>query len=70
MMQFALARCFAPQQVIAVFVDRLAGNTRVHRFYERFGFQFVESQRFGNDGCFVYCVNRADWHHGSAIAWR
>jgi aminoglycoside 6'-N-acetyltransferase len=45
MMQLAVARCFAPQQVITVLVDRLAGNTRVHRFYERFGLQFVESRR-------------------------
>jgi aminoglycoside 6'-N-acetyltransferase len=56
--------------VTAVLVDPLAGNTRVHRFYERFGFQFVESRRFGNDDCLVYRVNRADWHHESAIALR
>ncbi|MCC5613069.1 hypothetical protein LC612_41950 [Nostoc sp. CHAB 5834] len=62
MMQLAVARCFAPQQMIAVLVVRLADNTRVHRFYERFGFQFVESRRFGNDGYLVYRVNRADWH--------
>lgn len=43
MMQLLLARCFGDSQVIAVLVDPLAGNIRVHRFYERFGFQFVES---------------------------
>jgi aminoglycoside 6'-N-acetyltransferase len=70
MMQLALARCFADSQVTAVLVDPLAGNTRVHRFYERFGFQFVESRRFGNDDCLVYRLNRADWHHESAITSR
>lgn len=67
MMQLALARCFADPQVIAVLVDPLAGNTRVHRFYERFGFQFVESRRFGDDDCFVYRMNRVDWHHEGVI---
>ncbi|MEH2003143.1 MAG: GNAT family N-acetyltransferase [Nostoc sp.] len=70
MMQLALTRCFADPFVIAVLVDPLAGNTRVHRFYERFAFQFVESRRFGNDDCLVYRVNRADWHHESVIALR
>ncbi|MEH2209009.1 GNAT family N-acetyltransferase [Nostoc sp.] len=63
MMQLALARCFADPQVIAVLIDPLASNTRVHRFYERFGFQFVEPRRFGDDDCFVYRMNRVDWHH-------
>ncbi|WP_193197963.1 GNAT family N-acetyltransferase [Nostoc sp. MG11] len=70
MMQLALARCFADPLVTAVLVDPLASNTRVHRFYERFGFQFVESRRFGNDDCLVYSVNRGDWHHESVIASR
>ncbi len=68
MMQLALTRCFADLKVTAVLVDPLAGNTRVHRFYERFGFQFVESRRFGSDDCLVYRVNRADWHHENVIA--
>lgn len=69
-MQLALARCFADPQVMAVLVGPLAGNTRVHRFYERFGFQFVEPRRFGNDDCLVYRVNRADRHYESVIASR
>ncbi|MBN3893057.1 MAG: acetyltransferase [Nostoc sp. JL31] len=68
MMQLALARCFADPQVIAVLVDPLAGNTRVHRFYERFGFQIVESRQFGDDDCFVYRMNRVDWHHEGVIS--
>ena len=62
MMQLALTRCFAEYAVTAVLIDPLASNTRAHRFYERLGFQFVEPRRFGEDDCFVYRLNRADWH--------
>lgn len=60
MMQLALDRCFNDPLVTAVLVDPLASNTRAHRFYERFGFQFVERRRFGNDDCFVYRLNRSE----------
>ena len=63
MMQLALDRCFTDPLVKAVLVDPLASNTRAHRFYERLGFQFVEQRWFGDDDCFVYRLNRADWHH-------
>ncbi|MEM8672273.1 MAG: GNAT family N-acetyltransferase [Cyanobacteria bacterium P01_G01_bin.67] len=63
MMQLALNRCFAAPLVTAVLIDPLASNTRAHRFYERLGFQFVEQRWFGDDDCFVYQLNRADWHH-------
>lgn len=66
MMQLALARCFADPLVTAVLIDPLANNTRAHRFYERLGFQFVKPQRFGDDDCFIYCLNRADWHPENA----
>jgi aminoglycoside 6'-N-acetyltransferase len=59
-MQLALDRCFNDPLVTAVLVDPLASNTRAHRFYERFGFQFVERRRFGNDDCFVYRLNRSE----------
>jgi aminoglycoside 6'-N-acetyltransferase len=62
MMQLALARCFADLAVTAVLIDPLASNTRAQRFYERLGFQFVEPRRFDDDDCFVYRLNRADWH--------
>lgn len=68
MMQLALARCFSDPLVTAVLVEPLASNTRAHRFYERLGFQFVLERQFGNDDCFVYRLNRADWDHQSAIA--
>jgi aminoglycoside 6'-N-acetyltransferase len=61
MMQLALARCFADPSVTAVLVDPLVSNTRVHRFYERLGFQCIERRQFGQDVCFVYRINRADW---------
>ncbi|BAU65804.1 aminoglycoside N6'-acetyltransferase [Stanieria sp. NIES-3757] len=63
MMQLALSRCFADPLVTAVLVDPLASNARAHRFYERLGFQFLEQRCFGHDICFVYQLNRADWHH-------
>jgi len=59
MMQLALARCFAPPDVSAVLIDPLASNTRVHRFYGRLGFTFVERRHFGADDCFVYQLTRA-----------
>jgi aminoglycoside 6'-N-acetyltransferase len=61
MMQLAISRCFADPLVTAILIDPLANNTRAHRFYERLGFQFVEPRRFGDDDCFVYRLNRADW---------
>lgn len=68
MMQLALSRCFREPLVTAVLVDPLANNTRARRFYKRFGFQFVEQRWFGNDDCFVYRLNRADWERENAIA--
>ncbi len=67
-MQLALARCFADPRVTTVLIDPLASNTRAHCFYERLGFQFVEPRRFGDDDCFVYRLNRADWYPENAIA--
>ncbi|MBE9170391.1 acetyltransferase [Pleurocapsales cyanobacterium LEGE 06147] len=67
MMQLALSRCFTDPTVLAVLVEPLASNTRAHRFYERLGFQFVEQRQFGDDDCFVYRLNRADWISESAV---
>jgi aminoglycoside 6'-N-acetyltransferase len=63
MMHLALARCFAHPTVSAVLIDPLAANTRAHRFYERLRFRFVEHRRFGDDDCFVYRLDRADWSY-------
>lgn len=57
-MQLALDRCFTNPTVSVVLIDPLASNTRAHRFYERFGFQFVERRRFGEDECLVYRLGR------------
>jgi len=68
MMELALARCFADTAVSAVLIDPLANNTRVHPFYERLGFRFLEARRFGEDDCFVYRLDRADYrrrHHST-----
>jgi aminoglycoside 6'-N-acetyltransferase len=62
MMLLAIAWCFAEPSVTAILVDPLASNTRAHGFYQRLGFQFVERRRFGEDDCFVYRLNRTDWH--------
>lgn len=43
MMRLALARCFAPPAVTAVWIDPLVSNVRAHRFYERFGFVLSSS---------------------------
>jgi aminoglycoside 6'-N-acetyltransferase len=61
MMQLALARCFADPAVHSVLIDPLASNDRAQRFYERLGFRFVERRRFGEDDCFVYRLDRADY---------
>jgi len=66
MMQLALTRCFTDPEVTAVLVDPLVSNTRVHRFYERLGFQRIDRRQFGDDDCFVYCLNREDWHPENA----
>ncbi len=61
MMRAALARCFADPGVTAVVVDPLADNIRAHRFYQRFGFEFVERRRFGVDDCFVFRLERGHY---------
>lgn len=60
MMQMAIDRCFADPTITAILVDPLASNIRVHRFYERFGFQCVERRWFGKDDCLVYRLDRTD----------
>jgi aminoglycoside 6'-N-acetyltransferase len=65
MMRLALARCFAPPEVKAVLIDPLASNEQAHRFYERLGFEFLERRRFGQDDCFVYCLERDRYRNSS-----
>jgi aminoglycoside 6'-N-acetyltransferase len=63
MMRLALDRCFASTETIAVLIDPLISNTRSHRFYERFGFKFLQNRRFGEDDCRVYQLTRSDWQN-------
>jgi aminoglycoside 6'-N-acetyltransferase len=65
MMRLALARCFAESRIKAVLTDPLAGNTRVHRFYERLGFRAIARRTFGTDNCIVYRLDRAGWRAAS-----
>lgn len=61
MMVLGLERCFAPPSVVAVLVDPLASNVRAHRFYERFGFRFLERRTFGSDECMVLALDRTEY---------
>lgn len=58
MMRLAIARCFVDPSVHTILVDPLRDNIRARRFYERFGFTFVEHRRFGRDDCAVYHLRR------------
>ena len=61
MMKLALVKCFADPVVTAVLIDPLASNTRSHRFYERLGFKYIDRRYFGDDDCFIYQLERANW---------
>jgi len=54
MMDLAIEKCFADPKVTKILIDPLKTNTKVHRFYERLGFEFVEERVFNGDECFVY----------------
>lgn len=61
MMRRAIGRCFAEPAVTAILVDPLVRNTGALRFYERLGFRRIERRMFGEDDCYVYRLERADW---------
>ena len=60
MMKLALERCFSDAKVTAVLIDPLERNIRAHKFYEKFGFSFIEKRIFGEDECRVYRLERSD----------
>lgn len=66
MMQLAIAKCFASPEVSAILIDPLVSNTRAHRFDERLGFRRTDRRWFGDDDCFVYQLNRAEWQRENA----
>lgn len=61
MMRLATAGCFTDETVQAILVDPMVRNMRAHRFYERFGFKRLDRRMFGEDDCYVYRLDRADW---------
>ena len=72
MMRFAIERCFAEPAVRAILIDPLSNNLGAHRFYRRFGFEFVERRTFDETSdCFVFRLERDAWealgrHSGQA----
>ncbi|WP_421872252.1 GNAT family N-acetyltransferase [Marinoscillum sp.] len=65
MMQQAITKCFAPDNVQAIMIDPLKSNRAAHRFYKRFGFKFHEERCFGKDECYVFRLTRTDWNSHS-----
>jgi aminoglycoside 6'-N-acetyltransferase len=63
MMKSAIERCFMDKDIKAIIIDPLASNKDAHRFYNRFGFRFVEERWFGKDHCFVFKLDRENYHH-------
>jgi aminoglycoside 6'-N-acetyltransferase len=61
MMQLAIKRCFANEDVTAILIDPLISNTAARRFYERLGFRFVENRIFGSDETAVCVLERSNW---------
>lgn len=62
MMTQVLNNIFKDSGIKAALVDPLANNVRAHKFYEKLGFEKLEERRFGLDDCFVYRLEREDWH--------
>lgn len=58
MMKLAIEKCFENPEVNGILIDPLKSNVHAHRFYERFGFQFMEERIFNETPCFVYELKR------------
>ena len=58
MMELAIERCFKHPMVNGILTDPLKTNKKVHRFYERLGFEFVAEQNLDGIPCYVYELNR------------
>ena len=61
MMQLAIERCFAADNVTAIIIDPLASNVRAHQFYQRLGFKPVGRRMFGEDDTLVHRLERSDY---------
>jgi len=65
MMKLAIDRCFSAPDVHTILIDPLASNKLAHRFYERFGFRFLESRFFEKDNCYVYKLDCKEWQESA-----
>lgn len=61
MMNLAIGRCFTDEKVTAILIDPLETNTAAIRFYERIGFQFVETRDFDGSICSVMRLEKKKW---------
>ena len=61
MMNLAIERCFAAENVTGILIDPLKSNVKAIRFYERLGFEFVEERNFFDSECAVYELKRSAW---------
>ena len=61
MMALAMQRCFADPAVTGILIDPQKSNERVHSFYERLGFEFIEERCFDRVVCKVYQLRREVW---------
>jgi len=58
MMNLAIQRCFANKKINGILIDPLETNTKVHRFYERLGFEFLEKRNLEGEDCLIYILRR------------
>ncbi|GAA4277427.1 GNAT family N-acetyltransferase [Aquimarina mytili] len=61
MMEMAVDRCFKNPEVVSILIDPLESNHDAIRFYENFGFTFIEKRSFNSSDCLVYQLSRKDW---------
>ena len=61
MMRQALSFCFEAPEVHTVLIDPLVSNEDAIRFYQRLGFQFVETRTFETDRCAVHHLTRSTY---------
>lgn len=61
MMKQAFKICFEDPKITAIIIDPLSTNKRAIVFYERLGFEFLESRIFGQDHCYVMKLTREQY---------
>ena len=58
MMNWAIAQCFADESVKTIWIDPHHDHLSAHRFYQRFGFQPVETKMMGETLTLVHKLDR------------